>query len=250
MASPTILTLPQELRDQIYDHVLQQQRPLAQPWSMSPFTSNVKLAAFGERPVAWLVPGQDGAEYQILSNIELAQSCRRIRFEMQSYLRIAVVDTIVKVQGFAYDHAISFLQSLPPTALYCFTVQPERNADNFRKLRIELSGPFDQIWTFNLTCWLSAIDSLLGAKDELATAYKIVPNDQYDDKWHRAPLWLVAALYQMHKSQRSGPVKEELFKIMLTFWGRYRVEKALKNGDPYTMGNRDQLESVEVQWEA
>ena len=248
MASPSLVGLPQELRDQIYDLVLQERRPFAQPWSKASFASNPKSAAFGERSVAYLLPGHHDADNRLFSTIALARSCQQTRHEIQLYLRVAAVDVIAKVDDFDYHLVSNFLQSLPPAVLQYYTVRPERSTEVNRNLRIELTVQSDDVWMLNLTCWLSSIASLFGPEDELATAYKIVPHRQCDDKWNRAPLHIVAALHQMHMSQQPGQVKEELFKIMSTFWGRCRVEEALKHDGIYSMGDRHRtLERVVVQ---
>ncbi|EME44820.1 hypothetical protein DOTSEDRAFT_72302 [Dothistroma septosporum NZE10] len=246
MATPSLLGLPLELREQIYHHVLQQRRPFGEPWSRASFVINASSPASGERTMACLHPAQETAGFRISSDIDLGQTCRQIRIELTSCLRTAVVDLAVDIHDFDYGHAINLLQSLSPKALQTFTVQPDRSTDLTRKLKINLSGPFDDSWTLNLTCWLSVVEDLLGPKDELATAYKIVPNAQWDDVWSRAPFHIVTSLYQMHKNYPSGPARDELFKILLTFWGRYRVEEALRNGGAYTMGNLHHLERAGV----
>lgn len=248
MASPTLLALPLELRERIYDFVLQSRQPFATPWSKASFASNVDSPGYGERPVAYLLPIDDEKGHRIFSTIALERSCQQIRCETQSYLRTAVIDMIVKVETVAYDHVSSFLQTLPPAALQRFTVRPESSPAEARKLRVELAGSFNELWTLNLTCWCSVVSSLLKPHEELATAYKIVPNERCDAKWNRAPRQKVAALYQMHRGQQPGPVKEELWKIMLTFWGRFQVEWALRHDGRYTMGNFDSLDTALADW--
>ncbi|KAF2159182.1 hypothetical protein M409DRAFT_61008 [Zasmidium cellare ATCC 36951] len=236
----SLLTLPYELLEQIFEHLFQRpEGPIIVKGHEILFRHHSDKARplVGERPRAYLLPNSSNGEKSpsLYSTHPLGQVNTQLRREISTFLRTAAVDVVTRVEGFDHSHLITLLKSLPPTKLKSLTVDPDADAEHTRTLRIHLSPAYTPAWTTHLTAYLTAISALIPQDQEISTAIALLPQPEA----HRPHLGVLYTLYRHWKEgMREGPAREEVRKILGVFWARVRGEGVCMTGR-WKMRERD-----------
>ncbi|CZT17615.1 uncharacterized protein RCC_03452 [Ramularia collo-cygni] len=156
--------------------------------------------------------GEDGHAF---SNSPLACVNRQLRREVTGYLHLCAEEVIAQVLNFDFDNIIHYLASLPATQQAGFGVS--RSGTYEKLLRIEICWPYDETCRANLERWLNYLGGFVGADGELAVVLKM--------NWSKlqfltgkAELKLrMSELQLAHEGRSKGPAKLELYRLMCAF---------------------------------
>ena len=220
------LTLPRELRDEIYYHVFQQRPevPLSVKGSKVVLHGQDGGTTYIGRPTAFLFTNSEKRKGPFLiSTNALSEVNSQVRTEFSEFLRTVDVDVIARVRNFDFGHVIDHFNSLPRNRSESFCVQHDGTARCI--LTVELSGPYDARWSANLGRWISYVERWIGLEGELRTAHKTVEDSHTVIRWVRAPPDIVNEVYVCYQNHRRGAGRLELDRIFYTLWASYGVER-------------------------
>ncbi|CAK1362731.1 uncharacterized protein RHO25_007016 [Cercospora beticola] len=259
-ARASLLALPTELRDRILHYVFLERVPVRIPvkgtptligrattkdeswnqdmywdpgqgtWRLQDPKRNVT-----EKPKAYLLPGNGEVPYRLFSKAPIAQVNKVLRAEVSRFLPLASIDIVTQVEKFDFSHIQTFCATLPASRLNDFVVQEDGNSTC--ALTVYISRPPDGSLgrsSANLESWLKFIHTSFpfpGMAPELATSYRLFRSpfaERVGETLSTLPL--LQMMYNKHEGRDPGPGKLDLYKIMHTWWARWRIEGYLIDG--------------------
>ena len=222
--SSYLLTLPREIRDQIYYHALRAQIVLSRGQLRgSKLRSHEvrwdKSSTCNGRAIAYLHPTNNPDETQpyLFAGFNLEQVNGQIRAEFLDYLRTAPLDIATTVTNFDFTDLNRCIRSLPQLRQSDFLVREDGNSTSI--LKINLRGPYNYHCRENLQQWIDLVESWAGF-GELATShgtgFGLCPGLQRPR--YLAQARIITWLYDNYQAHRKGAARLELSKIFFTLF--------------------------------
>lgn len=225
----SFLSLPTEVRDQIYVDILQHRidREFPRnPYRIQPVGTSLH---YTEKPRIFLrSPNSSELPPTLTAVAPIAQVNKKIREEILDALGNTMVDVEARVVNFDFGHVIHFLSSLGRRRQDDFCVRADGTSG--RSVKIKLCGPYNDGWRHTLKQWTDMVNRLVPPPGELAAFHNIGGDLAFPRLHVHLPDGLVKEVFSIYQACSSGASRLALDKIFYTLLTKHQEGQLAETG--------------------
>lgn len=218
--SELLQQLPQELRDEIYKHILLEEEEVRPAHPSSP--RYLDVVSVPRAQARLLGTGFENGSAVLSAPVPFCQLNQRLRIEASQYLESSKLPIVTRVRNFDFDHLIRYF-TVPESNRRLQSHAVREDGTIPRRLIIEFTGPYNTHWRANLLRWIKYLDERLPANaPEFGALHKTVFWDGRGST--RTPPKIVQEVQQMYHGWPVGAGRQELYKVSIMLYARWRRE--------------------------